>query len=81
MLGLFLFALSSVGTGAFHPAGRMVATIRGSVVSDGKERTAEAIFFLFGQTGLFLGPLDAGIVLDWGNLLLLALKVLLIIPV
>ena len=58
-----------------------VATERGNLVTSGKETTAAAVFFLFGQTGLFLGPLAAGIFLDTGNLVLLVLIGLLVIPV
>ncbi len=80
-LGLFLFVVSSIGSGAFHPAGTTVATIRGGIVTTGKETTSTAVFFLFGQTGLFIGPLIAGVVLDTGNLFLLALIASVALPV
>jgi FSR family fosmidomycin resistance protein-like MFS transporter len=80
-LGLFLFVLSSIGSGAFHPAGTMVATERGNKITAGKETTATAVFFLFGQIGLFIGPLVAGIVLDTADLFLLALIASVVIPV
>lgn len=80
-LGLILFILSSVGSGAFHPAGTMVATERGGIVTTGKETTSTAVFFLFGQTGLFFGPLVAGVVLNTANLYLLALMASVALPV
>jgi len=81
ILGLSLFVLSSIGSGAFHPAGTMVATERGGIVTTGKETTSTAVFFLFGQSGLFIGPFIAGLVLNTGNLYLLALMASVALPV
>lgn len=54
------YALSALGSGAFHPVGAMVA-------SEAKKTRAAgntALFFLGGQTGLALGPFFAGLTLD-----------------
>jgi FSR family fosmidomycin resistance protein-like MFS transporter len=61
---LWLLAIASLGSGMFHPAGTMVATLLGRDVLKGRETTAASFFFLFGQIGLFLGPLLAGKLLD-----------------
>jgi FSR family fosmidomycin resistance protein-like MFS transporter len=61
---LWLLALASLGSAAFHPAGTMQATLRGRSFYVGRETTSAAIFFLFGQTGNFMGPVLAGPVLD-----------------
>jgi FSR family fosmidomycin resistance protein-like MFS transporter len=42
----------------------MQATLRGRDQYAGRETTAAAYFFVFGQAGLFLGPVLAGIILD-----------------
>lgn len=54
------YALSALGSGAFHPMGAMYAA------EASQERTASnvSIFFLFGQLGLGAGPMLAGFVLD-----------------
>jgi MFS transporter, FSR family, fosmidomycin resistance protein len=50
----------ALGSGAFHPAGMVNAAVSG-----GRYPTlATSIFFLLGQTGLSLGPLLSGIVLQ-----------------
>jgi len=64
ILALWLLALASLGSAAFHPAGTMQATLRGRSFYVGRETTSAAIFFLFGQTGNFLGPVVAGPMLD-----------------
>jgi FSR family fosmidomycin resistance protein-like MFS transporter len=61
---LWLLALASLGSAAFHPAGTMQATLRGRTFYTGRETTSASIFFLFGQTGNFMGPVVAGPVLD-----------------
>lgn len=81
VVGLALFVISSLGSGAFHPAGTMVATERGNNVMMGKETIAAAIFFLFGQIGLFLAPLFAGVVLETAGILWLILILAMAIPV
>ncbi|OGO68966.1 MAG: hypothetical protein A2Z49_06255 [Chloroflexi bacterium RBG_19FT_COMBO_56_12] len=59
-LALVLLVLASLGSAAFHPAGAMQATLRGRERFVGRETTAVAYFFLFGQMGGFLGPLIGG---------------------
>ncbi len=61
---LVFLVLASLGSGAFHPAGTMQATARGRAHISGHETTATSYFFLFGQAGLFIGPLAAGYLLD-----------------
>lgn len=62
--GLGLLAIASLGSGAFHPAGTMQATLVGRRALQGRETTTASFFFLFGQMGLFFGPLLAGLILD-----------------
>jgi len=62
--GMWLLVLGSLGSGAFHPAGAMLATLAGRDHLSSRETTASSIFFVFGQSGLFLGPLLAGQILD-----------------
>jgi MFS transporter, FSR family, fosmidomycin resistance protein len=54
------FALSSLGSGAFHPIGSMHAA------DSNKDNAATNLswFFLFGQAGLAIGPALAGFLLD-----------------
>jgi MFS transporter, FSR family, fosmidomycin resistance protein len=61
---LGLLILASLGSGAFHPAGTMQATLSGRNHLSGRETTATAYFFVFGQIGLFIGPLAGGPLLD-----------------
>ena len=80
-LSLVLLVIASLGSGAFHPAGAMEATLRGQERYSGRETTSAAYFFLFGQMGAFFGPLLAGPLLNrygtWG-LLILTVPVLLV---
>jgi MFS transporter, FSR family, fosmidomycin resistance protein len=73
-LALALLVLASLGSGAFHPAGTMQATLSGRTLYAGKETTATAFFFVFGQMGHFAGPVLAGPLLEnfgtWGLLCL-----------
>ncbi len=57
------FVSMALGSGAFHPAGAMHAA------DSDRDRAASnlAYFFLMGQTGLALGPLLAGVILDAFN--------------
>src|SRR4030067_476541 len=48
---LGLLVLASLGSGAFHPAGAMQATLRGRDHPAGRETTAAASFFLFCPPG------------------------------
>ena len=61
---LGLLVLASLGSGAFHPAGAMQATLRGRDHLAGRETTAASYFFLFGQLGHFFGPVLAGPLLE-----------------
>ena len=51
---LVLLVMASLGSGAFHPAGTMQATLVGRARHDGRETTSTSYFFLLGQIGLFL---------------------------
>ena len=57
---LAFLVVASLGSGAFHPAGTMEANLRGRERFSGRETTAMAYFFLFGQLGGFFGPLIGG---------------------
>ena len=61
---LGLLILASLGSGAFHPAGTMQATLSGRNHLSGRETTATAYFFVFGQIGHFVGPMAGGPLLD-----------------
>ena len=63
-MALWLLVLASLGSAAFHPAGTMQATMRGRTHFSGRETTSAAYFFVFGQTGHFIGPIIAGPILD-----------------
>ncbi len=63
-LALVCLVLASLGSAALHPAGAMQATMRGRTHYAGRETTATSFFFVFGQTGLFLGPIIAGPLLE-----------------
>lgn len=61
---LVLLIIGSMGSGAFHPAGAMQATIVGQTRLSGREATAASFFFSFGQVGYLVGPLLGGPLLD-----------------
>jgi FSR family fosmidomycin resistance protein-like MFS transporter len=61
---IILLVIASLGSGAFHPAGAMQATLVGRTHFSGRETTAAASFFAFGQMGYFVGPMLAGPLLD-----------------
>lgn len=61
---LGLLILASLGSGAFHPAGTMQAALSGRNHLSGRETTATAYFFVFGQIGHFVGPMAGGPLLD-----------------
>jgi FSR family fosmidomycin resistance protein-like MFS transporter len=61
--GLVFMILAGIGSAAVHPAGTMQATLIGREKYAGRETIAAAFFFLFGQIGLFLGPLLSGLIL------------------
>jgi FSR family fosmidomycin resistance protein-like MFS transporter len=75
---LVLLLIMALGSGAFHPAGAMEATVRGRLNGMQYETTAAGLFFLFGQAGYSLGPALGGVILErWGipGLLLLLVPV------
>ncbi|MEX1019197.1 MAG: MFS transporter [Litorilinea sp.] len=53
-------SLGSFGSGALHPAGMVNASAAGGRFPT----TSTSIFFLFGQTGLSLGPFLAGLIIQ-----------------
>ncbi len=53
-------AVGALGSGAFHPAGLINATVAGGHYPT----TSTSIFFVLGQSGLALGPLISGLVLQ-----------------
>ncbi len=57
---LSMLVIGALGSGAFHPVGAMSATHAGGA----KGTSATSIFFLFGQSGLALGPVVSGAVLQ-----------------
>lgn len=59
-LALVAIIFMGLGSGAFHPAGTMVA----SHVAPTQRARATAVFFFMGQTGLFVGPILTGQFLD-----------------
>jgi FSR family fosmidomycin resistance protein-like MFS transporter len=63
-LALVLLVLASIGSGAYHPAATMQATMRGRSEFVGHEASAAAYFFVFGQLGYLFGPILAGPLLD-----------------
>jgi FSR family fosmidomycin resistance protein-like MFS transporter len=63
-MALMAITLASLGSGAFHPTGTMVA----AQARNGQKAQATATFFTAGQMGLFLGPIIAGQLLEgWGR--------------
>jgi FSR family fosmidomycin resistance protein-like MFS transporter len=60
-LFLMLFVIGSLGSGAFHPLG----TKHAADESGNRTATGTAVFFGFGQTGLALGPVLAGLILEF----------------
>lgn len=70
--------IASIGSGAFHPAGTLIA----SQTSKTARTQATAVFFMLGQLGLFIGPIFAGLLLDrFGRIGFLALPSLALIGV
>ncbi|MBK8429882.1 MAG: MFS transporter [Chloroflexi bacterium] len=63
-LALAAITCMGLGSGAFHPAGTMVA----SHVAAPQRARATSVFFFMGQMGLFVGPIVVGMALDtWGR--------------
>jgi len=75
-LFLFLFMSAALGSAAFHP----LATMHASTSIPNRAATSTAIFFMFGQSGLALGPLLAGILLDRIGTIGLYIIALLVVP-
>jgi FSR family fosmidomycin resistance protein-like MFS transporter len=59
-LMLILMALAGFGSGAFHPVGSMYSTD----IDPLRAGRNAALFFMFGQIGLALGPMLSGLLLD-----------------
>src|SRR3990172_3040943 len=78
---LIFLVLASLGSAAFHPAGTMQATLRGRTHFSGRETSAAAYFFVFGQLGLFFGPMVSGPMLEQFNLVGLLPFAALAVPV
>ena len=49
LTGMLLLVVASLGSGAFHPAGTMQATLIGRKLFEGRETSSASYFFLFGQ--------------------------------
>jgi len=75
-LFLIPFVLASVGSSAFHPLGTKHAAEEAAMMA----ATGTAIFFLFGQTGLAIGPFLTGLILDSVGLYGLIILALLAVP-
>jgi FSR family fosmidomycin resistance protein-like MFS transporter len=56
--------LASIGSGAFHAAGAAQATVIGRHSLAGRETFSASMFFVFGQSGYFIGPVIGGILLN-----------------
>lgn len=63
-IAIAFFVIAGLGSGAFHPAGAAQATLAAKEGYAGRETAAASYFFLFGQTGFFLGPAIGGALLD-----------------
>ncbi len=71
--------LASLGSAAFHPVGATQASLRGRTLLAGRDTTSTSWFFVFGQTGYFMGPIVGGPLLQYFGpigLLVLALPML-----
>ncbi len=62
---LAALVIASLGSGAFHPAGTMQATLQGRHHADQRETTATSLFFMGGQLGLFVAPILTGALLGF----------------
>jgi FSR family fosmidomycin resistance protein-like MFS transporter len=78
MVGVIILIGTALGSAAFHPAGTSEASRRGRLHLSNLENTATSLFFMFGQSGYFIGPMLGGPLLDrWGPSGLLVFLVLL----
>ena len=75
-LFLIPFVLASVGSSAFHPLGTKHAAEEAAMIA----ATGTAVFFLFGQTGLAIGPFLTGLILQNVGLYGLYVLALLAVP-
>ena len=74
---ILLLTVAALGSGAYHPQGAMHAA-----ASDReRQASATAIFFLFGQAGLALGPALGGMLLESVGLPGLTMLALVVMPV
>lgn len=80
-IAILFLILASMGSGAFHPAGAAQATLVARSGLNGREASAASFFFLFGQSGWFLGPLLGGTLLDSMSQFGLLILVIALIPV
>lgn len=78
---LVFLVVASLGSAALHPAGASQATLRGRTHYAGRETSAASFFFMFGQTGYFLGPIIAGPLLGTFGLVGLLIPAGLFMPV
>ena len=69
-------SLGALGSGAFHPAGMVNATMAGG----SKPTTATSLFFVGGQVGLAVGPTAAGVLLQNFGLTALPYMALIMTP-
>jgi FSR family fosmidomycin resistance protein-like MFS transporter len=63
-VALVFLVLASLGSGAFHPAGSLSASLRAKTHMSGQETIATSWFFFFGQFAFFLGPILGGKIID-----------------
>lgn len=63
-LALLFLVLASIGSGAFHAASAAQATMVGRTSLAGRETFSASMFFVFGQSGYFIGPVLGGILLN-----------------
>ena len=63
-IALLFLVFASMGSGAFHAAGTAQATMAGRNTLDGRETLSASLFFVFGQTGYFMGPIIGGMLLN-----------------
>jgi MFS transporter, FSR family, fosmidomycin resistance protein len=78
---LAFLILAGIGSGAFHPAGVTQATLSGRIFMSGQETLASSYFFLFGETGYFLGPILMGALIETGGLPAILILSVLTLPV
>lgn len=76
-IALLFLIFASMGSGAFHAAGTAQATMAGRDSLSGRETLSASMFFVFGQTGYFLGPIIGGILLNrWEPVSLVSMALL-----